>query len=137
MIVLDTNVVSQMMMPPAGNNADRWIDTQDIDDLAITSITFEEVVFGLNILPTGKRRQLLSDGFNQVYGRIRCLHFTDIEAAYCGQLRAKRRRSGRPINLPDAQIAGIAIRHNAHLATRNVRDFIDLDLHIINPWDFK
>ncbi len=137
MIILDTNVVSRMMMPSTDEPVDCWIDTQNLDDLAITSITVEEIAFGLNTLPQGKRRQTLFDGFNHIYGNLRCLPFTDAEAAYCGRLRAKCRRSGRPISLPDAQIAGIATAHNALLATRNIRDFISLDLRLINPWDFE
>lgn len=135
MIILDTNVVSHMMKPRGGGYIDHWIDGQIIENLAITSITFEEIAFGLHIMPLGKRKAALAHAFHHIYGQIRCLPFRDVDAAQCAVFRSTRQTMGREVKLADSQIAGIVASYDATLATRNIRDFDGVTLKLINPWN--
>jgi len=137
MIVLDTNVVSEFMTSPPSEAVFNWLNAQDAAELYLTTITTAEIVFGLSAMPEGGRRRLLSDRFEQFLSSAfesRILFF-DVEAARAyGEIRAHRRRLGRPMSNFDGQIAAIARTTGCAVATRNVKDFEDCGLELFNPF---
>jgi predicted nucleic acid-binding protein len=137
MIILDTNVLSALMRQSADKKVVAWLDKQPRTSVWTTSITILEIRFGLQILPAGKRRALLIELFETVLmekiGR-RVAAFDATAAQHAGDLMALRHREGRPGDLRDTMIAGIALGSRATLATRNTRHFEDLSVAVINPW---
>ena len=138
MIVLDTNILSELIQPKGSQLIKAWAKSQPRDQLFITSITQSEILYGIAILPTGKRKQLLHQAASTMFqaafpGKI--LPFDRTAANYYATITSYRRSKGRPISQSDAQIAAICCSHQATLATRNVKDFIDCSLDIINPWE--
>lgn len=137
MIVLDTNVVSELMRARPEPAVLHWVDRQPQDRLWLTSIVAFELGFGVARLPEGERKQRLSralaDLFEQDFaGRV--LAF-DLEAsAICANLCALRERQGRSLALADGQIAAICRVHDADLATRNTVDCDGLGIRLVNPW---
>ncbi|MGB9243317.1 MAG: type II toxin-antitoxin system VapC family toxin [Candidatus Acidiferrales bacterium] len=137
MIVIDTNVLSALMRRSANSNVVAWLDRQPRTSVWTTSITVLEVEFGLQILPTGKRRTLLMASFEsvlstQIGGRV--ASFDSAAAQHVGELMASRHKKGRPVELRDTMIAGIVLSRRATLATRNTPHFDDLSVTVINPW---
>ncbi|MCC6869492.1 MAG: type II toxin-antitoxin system VapC family toxin [Burkholderiales bacterium] len=138
MIVLDTNVMSALMRAPSEVVVVRWLDRQPAESIWTTSITVFEIRLGLALLPKGRRRQLLETAFDGLLAEdleYRVLDFDSAAAAEAAALAAARKRAGRPVDMRDTQIAGIALARRATLATRNVRHFQDLKVAVINPWD--
>ena len=138
MILLDTNVLSELMRPTPHEVIVDWVDRQLIADLHISVITLQEIERGLNLLPEGKRRRDLrieaEATINDFEGR--CLPYGKTAAVLCGRLAAQRQLTGRPIGIGDAQIASISLIHDMWLATRNTRDFQYIEgLNLINPWE--
>lgn len=137
MIVLDTNVLSELMRPePAGAVLD-WIDAQADDDLFISAITMAEILHGIARLPGGRRKDGLHAQAMAMFEEDFADHILpfDAQAAqHYARLVAAREASGKPIALADAQIAAICREQKAGLATRNVKDFVDTGVSIINPW---
>ena len=138
MIVIDTNILSALMREVPDPAIVEWLDHQAAESVWITSISVFEARFGLALLPKGKRRQTLESAFNSLMvedleGRI--LDFDQPAAEAAAQLAALRQRKGQTIDMRDTQIAGIVIARRAELATRNVKHFSDLDIHVINPWE--
>jgi predicted nucleic acid-binding protein len=137
MIVLDTNVVSEIARPQPHQAVLDWVDAQNSDDLAITAITAAEIRAGVAILPSGRRKReigkrmesLLTDTFA---GYV--LAFDVDSSAHYAQVLTARAKIGRPISGLDAQIAAICLQHEATLATRNTADFEGIGVHLINPW---
>jgi predicted nucleic acid-binding protein len=137
MIVLDTNVISELMKVEADPAVQAWMKTQPVSALKITSISVEEIRFGLTIMPIGKRRQGLEDAFLFLFNKLEIFDF-DMQAAEESALyRARRARIGRPMSIPDANIAGIALSRKVAVATRDTLAFDDAGIEVINPWDFK
>lgn len=138
MIVLDTNVVSELMKSAPDAAVARWIAQQQAATLYTTSITQAEVLHGILLLPAGKRRAALQAAaeamFDQDFGG-RVLPFGGDAARAYAQIAAQRRRSGRPISNFDAQIAAITRAARAALATRNASDYEDCGIKVMNPWD--
>ena len=139
MIVLDTNVLSELMRPQVDPAIGDWINRFSQGDLFITAITRAEIERGLNLLPRGKRqsnyRRCADATYKQFKGR--CLPFEESAAVQFGLVQAGRQRAGRPISTEDAQIASIVLVHGMSLATRNTRDFRLIEnLKLINPWDW-
>lgn len=137
MILLDTNIISEMMKPIPSNNVIVWIDQQESTQLFISTVTIGEIVYGLNALPEGSRRNLLEEAFNKSIMdafRHRVLSFDEAAAHLYGKIMASRRALGRPLNIPDGQIAAIAHANGLAVATRNTRDFSDCGLSLINPF---
>ena len=137
MILLDTNVVSALMKRLAVPLLSGWLDVQLPTDLWTTSISVFEIRFGLTVLPDSRRRRSLEAAFDAVLledlaGRVASLDRPAADAA--ARLGAKRRSEGRPVELRDTMIAGIALARRAAIATRNVRHFADLDVPVIDPW---
>ncbi|MCB8927957.1 MAG: type II toxin-antitoxin system VapC family toxin [Ardenticatenaceae bacterium] len=137
MILLDTNVLSELMKPAPEASVVRWVDDQLVDTLYISAITRAEVELGIALLPEGRRKQQIAGAAQQMFAQFsgRCLVFGETAAVQYGQLVAERTRNGRPITVEDAQIAAIALAGGLRLATRNEKDFVDIPgLVVINPW---
>ena len=138
MIILDTNVLSELMRPNPSAAVVRWISRQTATDLCTTAVTQAEILYGLALLPEGKRRNDLLTAAGQMFAEDfagRVLPFDGAAAESFALLAAGRRRAGRPTGTFDAQIAGIARSRGAAVATRNVADFQDCGVMVINPWD--
>ncbi len=138
MILLDTNVLSELMRPMPDPHVVRWLDARAEWDVWISAVTVAEIRLGILLLPAGKRKKLLSDLAKQMFQEDfpgRCLPF-DCEAAFEYALIASdRNRQGHPISVEDAQIAAIARTAGLELATRNTKDFSGITgLKLVNPW---
>ena len=137
MILLDTNVVSELMRNSPSDHVLDWLDSQASETLFLSTVTLAEISYGLKCLPQGKHSQSLNTRFKQFIKQAfeqRIISF-DREAAYCyGELMAYRKRVGRPMSSLDGQIAAVAQANTMVLATRNIKDFNSLDLEIINPF---
>ncbi len=137
MIVLDTNVLSELMRPEPDAAVVAWIGGQPMAGLFTTTLTQAEIFYGLALLPRGRRRDALVAAARPMFevdlaGRV--LPFdTDAALAY-PDIAAGRRKGGRPISQIDAQIAAIARSRGARLATRNVSDFADCGIAVVDPW---
>lgn len=139
MIILDTNVLSAMMQTRPTQQVVSWLDSIPAESVWITSITLFEARFGLALLPEGKKRTLLQTLFEELLEKDlegRVLLFDTLAAEYSAKLSAERQRNGSPVDMRDTFIAGIAIARKATIATRNVCHFNNLDIKVINPWDY-
>ena len=137
MIILDTNVLSALMRTVPEAPVVAWLDRQPAESVWITSITLFEARLGLALLPTSRRRQKLEAAFARLLKEDlehRVLDFDGAAAAEAASLAAERQKAGRPVDMRDTQIAGIALARRATLATRNVRHFGDLKIPIVDPW---
>ncbi|HET8827582.1 MAG TPA: type II toxin-antitoxin system VapC family toxin [Terriglobales bacterium] len=136
MIILDTNVLSALMRTAPEPKVVAWLDNQPQESVWITSITVLEVRFGLEILPASKKRTALFRTFNSLLDTIghRIAGFDAAAAESAADLMARRRKAGRPVELRDTMIAGIALARRASLATRNVSHFADASISVIDPW---
>ena len=137
MIILDTNVLSALMRTVPDAHVVAWLDRQPAESVWITSITLFEAYLGLALLPSGRRRRTLEAAFARLLQEDlenRVLDFDSAAATEAASLAALRQKNGRPVDLRDTQIAGIALARRATLATRNVRHFRDLRILIVDPW---
>jgi predicted nucleic acid-binding protein len=136
MIVLDTNVLSALMLRSPDPKVAAWLDRQPRTSVWTTSVTIFEVRFGLEIMPTGKRRSGLIEDFDKLLTSInhRIAPFDAEAAQHASTLMASRKMQGRPRELRDTMIAGIVLSHRATLATRNIRDFDGISATLIDPW---
>ena len=137
MIILDTNVVSELMRLAPSPQVEAWVGAQDSAQLFLTAVSAAELRFGIACLPAGQRRERLRfalDGIlrEDFVGRI--LPFDVPASEVYAQIGAERRAMGRPISQFDCQIAAIARGHGATVATRNTSDFQGCGLTLINPW---
>lgn len=126
MIILDTNVLSELMRSQPDRLVLRWIGTYKATDLFITALTQAEILYGLELLPQGKRKTALKQAAQSMFDldfARRIIAFDSDAARQFAIIAANRKKLGRPISQVDAQIAAIAFSHNAMLATRNVADF--------------
>jgi toxin FitB len=140
LIILDTNVLSELMQKVPDPSVVEWLDQQPAESIWITSITLFEARLGLALLPNGRRRQGLELAFEQVLAEDleeRVLDFDRSAAETAAGLAAERQRNGRTVDMRDTQIAGIVIARRATLATRNVKHFADLTAEVVNPWEAK
>ncbi|MGB7586919.1 MAG: type II toxin-antitoxin system VapC family toxin [Terriglobales bacterium] len=136
MIILDTNVLSALMRQTPDPHVVAWLDQQPRSSIWTTSITILEVRFGLQIMTVGKRRSAVLHAFESALHAIgqRVVPFDVSAAERAGDLMALRQRQGRPRDLRDTMIAGIALAQRAALATRNTAHFDDISVPLINPW---
>jgi len=137
-IILDTNVLSALMRSEPDKAVTRWLDDQVAEAIWITSITLFEARFGLALLPQGAHRQQLAARFDDLMAsdlENRVLLFDQPAARQAADLAARRKTAGRPADMRDTFIAGIALARNARIATRNTRHFDDLPGAVINPWE--
>lgn len=137
MIVLDTNVVSELMRREPEPRVMAWIAEQPTAGVFTTALTQAEIFYGLVLLPEGRRRAALLEAARPMFeldmaGRV--LPFDTDAALVYPEIAAGRKQGGKPISQIDAQIAAIVRSRGARLATRNVRDFDDFGFAVVNPW---
>ena len=137
MIVLDTNVVSELMRPTPAKLVVAWVAAQPMQSLYTTSVTMAEILYGVGLLSVGRRRRMLGAAAEAMFredfaGRV--LPFAIDAAPLYALIAVERRRSGRPISQFDAQIAAIARSSGATIATRNVLAFADCSVDLVDPW---
>ena len=137
MIILDTNVLSELMRSKPSRRVVAWVAKQPAAELFTTSITEAEILFGIELLTEGKRQEglLAAEAMfaEDLAGRV--FGFESDAARVFSKISARRRALGRPISHADAQIAAIAQVRGAKLASRNVADFEDCGLEVIDPWN--
>lgn len=136
MIILDTNVLSELMLRVPNRRVVAWLDRQPRTSVWTTSVTIFEIRFGLEAMPPGKRRDALIGDFDEFLVRIehRIAPFDYEAAQQASTLMALRRLQGRPREMRDTMIAGIVLSRHATLATRNIRDFEDISAPLLDPW---
>ena len=137
MYAIDTNVASELMRPAPAAAVAAWVAKQNAGDLVLTAICEAELRYGVAIVPAGRRRNELEAAMTRWLevgfgGRI--LPFDSDAARHYADIASGRRRAGRPIGEADCQIAAICRSRGAALVTRNIRDFKDTGIEIINPW---
>ena len=137
MIILDTNVISELLRPAPEPKVEHWLSAQDGLNVYLTSISEAELRYGLAIMGNGKRRAALVEAVDRILredlaGRI--LPFDSAAALSYASIAAARRSAGRPIAQADCQIASIAHTRGATVATRNTLDFEGCEIDLINPW---
>jgi predicted nucleic acid-binding protein len=136
MIILDSNVISELMRPTPEGRVIAWLNRQPRTSVWTNAVTVMEVRFGLRVMPRGRRQDIYSQGFENLLDGIehRIAAFDTEAAQQASALMASRKMQGRPRELRDTMIAGIVLASHATLATRNVSHFDDLSAPIINPW---
>jgi hypothetical protein len=137
MIILDTNVLSALMSSVPDRHVIAWLDKQPEISLWTNSVTVLEIRYGLQIMPAGKRRTALMEAFERVLTELLDLRVAPFDAAAAmeaSDLMAIRHKLGRPVELRDTMIAGIALACRATLATRNTAHFDGLSVPVINPF---
>jgi hypothetical protein len=136
-LILDTNVISEILRPEPHETVVQWFEDQPRHQLFTTAVTQAEILYGITLLPTGSRRQKLLQIAEAIFAEDladRVLAFGAEAAGYYAQIAAARRSAGRPISQFDAMIAAIARLHDGKLVTRNVPDFDNCGIDLINPW---
>ena len=138
MIVLDTNVLSELMRPAPSPQVVTWLDTASAStEVAVTAITVAEILYGTERISDGRRKTQLAQYASAMFdedfaGHI--LTFDEHAATIYAQHVAACEANGSPCSMADAQIGAICLREDASLATRNIRDFEALGVTLINPW---
>lgn len=138
MIVLDTNVLSELLRPTPEPRVVSWIRRHAPSALFTTTLSQAEMLFGVATMPAGRRRRTLEAAVPAIFAEEfggRVLAFDGSAAVEFSRIAAARRASGRPVAQLDAMIAAIAASRGAGLATRNVKDFDGIGLVLINPWE--
>ena len=140
MILLDTNVVSEVMKVAPSKAVLEWLNDQDSCSLYVSTITIGEIEYGLRILPVGKRRLQLRERFERFISQAfaqRVLSFDEAAARAYGDVMGLRKELGRPMSVPDGQIAAVARSRVLAMATRNISDFEECGLDLLNPFRTK
>ena len=138
MIVLDTNVVSELLRPAPEPKVETWLAALDGADVYLTAVSEAELRYGVAVMADGRRRAALTqaiDGILREDFQARILPFDSPAAEVYAVIAATRRAAGRPISQFDCQIAAIARAQSAALATRNVGDFEGCGIAVIDPWN--
>ncbi len=139
MIVLDTNILSELVRPFPALEIKNWLLNKTANEtLATTAITVSEIEYGLARLPDGRRRKDLEERFEMLTGAqfdFVVLPFEEKAARLAGRLRAAREASGLHAHSADMMIAAICALAGASLATRNTKDFTGTGIELINPWE--
>ncbi|MEI8396198.1 MAG: type II toxin-antitoxin system VapC family toxin [Rhodospirillaceae bacterium] len=136
-LLLDTNVISELINPTPAPDVVGWVSRQQVGDLYLSAVTIGELARGVARLPGSRKRDRLDHWVSntlprQFEGRI--LPFDHGAAVIWGTLMGEGDRNGRPRSAADAQIAATALRHGLGIATRNLADFEDMGVTLINPW---
>ena len=137
MIVLDTNVVSEPLKPRPDAAVMAWLDAQEPQTLYLSSITLAEILTGIETLPLGRRRTQLQSAFEDgilplFEGRL--LQFDKSAAQAFARIQARMKAAGAGISFADCAIAAIAQANGYAVATRNVRDYQNTGVKLLNPW---
>ncbi|HWC21526.1 MAG TPA: type II toxin-antitoxin system VapC family toxin [Flexivirga sp.] len=137
MIVLDTNVISEIFRPRPNTRVVAWLEGIT-GDVAITAVTLAELLAGVRRLPDGKRSSALAvkiDAALEPYRETSSILPFDVKAAeHYADVLVAREKAGLPIHTADAQIAAICRAYGATCATRNVKDFNGTGVQVIDPW---
>jgi toxin FitB len=137
-IIIDTNVISELTRQSPEPSVISWLDSLPAADVAITAITAAELLYGVALLPDGRRKAELAEAVRAMISedfRDRVEPFDVGAAGRYAAVVAERDRLGRPIGMADAQIAAVCRSLGASLATRNTKDFTDTGIDLINPWN--
>ena len=137
MVVLDTNVVSEIMRDEPHPVVFAWLDERPTRELFVTAVTEAEVRTGIAFLPGGRRRSRIAEAADRAFGGLfadRVLPFDSQAARVYAGIAAAGRAAGRPVSQADGQIAAIVRSRGMALATRNIRDFADVGIDLIDPW---
>jgi hypothetical protein len=137
MIVLDTNVISEIMLPEPDVRVLGWLDRQPSSSIWTTSVSIYEIRFGLQSMPEGKKRSTLIALFERWMAEViqeRIANFDHAAARRAADLSAQGKKNGRPREPRDTMIAGIVLAARAKFATRNVKHFEDIAGAVVNPW---
>ena len=139
MIILDTNVISELMHVSPDRNVVSWMNGLPRNTIWLTTITIFEVTYGLEIMTVGRKQQGLRSSFDGLLKKFedRIAVLDESSARTAAELMASRQKSGTPRDLRDTMIAGIVLAHHASLATRNVGHFADIRATVIDPWTSK
>ena len=138
MIILDTNVISELARIDPEPNVVTWLDSLPATEIATTAITAAELMYGVARMPDGRRRAALAEIIDALLNedfRDRVQPFDSQAANQYATVVVSREKLGRPVSMADAQIAAICRVHGATLATRNTGDFTDTGISLLNPWD--
>ena len=138
MIILDTNVISELARTDPEPKVVSWLDSLPVAEIATTAVTAAELLYGVARLPDGRRKASLAETIDALISddfRDRVKPFDNRAAEQYATVVVSREKKGRPISMADAQIAAICLLHSATLATRNTSDFADTGIDLINPWD--
>ena len=138
MILLDTNIISTAINPVDHQPVRSWIDRQTEGSLFLCAPVLAELRFGVALLPEGQRKAVLAASYDRLeedFFSGRVLPFDKAAAHEFAKVRARRQKMGRRIGSMDALIAAIALANSMTLATRNTRDFEDLGLNLVNPFE--
>jgi toxin FitB len=137
-IVLDTNVVSELMRHTPDEGVVRWVDAFLYGEVFITAVTAAELMHGVARLPVGERKAVLATRVSELLTEDfddQILPFDHLAAEHFALISATREAGGRPMSLADAQIAATCRRYGASLATRNTKDFADTGVVVLDPWE--
>ena len=137
MIILDTNVISELMRDNPHPVMLAWLNGQLTRTLFSTTVNEAEILSGIAVLPEGKRRNRLAVAASHTFEKLfanRILPFDSSAAIAYAEIASERRASGQPISHFDAQIAAITRSRNAVIATHNAKDFINIGIDVIDPW---
>ncbi len=137
MIVLDTNVVSELLRPSPDPAVETWVGNCPATGLYFSAVGEAELRYGLAIMPPGRRQTALASAIEAILREDfaeRILLFDSAAAGAYAEIASGRRRAGRPIGEADCQIAAIARFRGMAIAARNVRDFEGIEIEIVDPW---
>ncbi|WP_017976568.1 type II toxin-antitoxin system VapC family toxin [Actinopolyspora halophila] len=138
MIILDTNVVSELVRARPERSVLEWSDSLVVDEVAITAATVAELLHGVTRLPDGQRKAALGEAVRSVVDddfHDRVESFDSIAATHYGDVLIGRERRGRPITVANAQIAAICRARGTTLATRSTKDFEGAGIELVDPWN--
>lgn len=138
MIILDTNVVSEVIKVGRSSAVVAWLDEMPADSLYLTAVSLSELCIGVEILPLGKRKSALKADLGDLLGKLfgsRVLPFDEDAAIAYGALVGKARLAGKTVSMPDGQIGSIAAVKGFTVATRDTAPFVALGVSTLNPWD--
>jgi predicted nucleic acid-binding protein len=137
MIIVDTNVISEVIKPDPSVEVTGWLARERPSNIFTTAIAQAELLYGIELMPRGRRKSALEAAITRILRELlvdRILPFDSDAAIIYSRIAASRRAMGRPISEPDAQIAAIAHSRGAALATRNASDFEHCGIKVLNPW---
>ena len=134
MIILDTNVISELLKPQPDMRVQTWILDMHEVEISTTVVTISEIEYGLQRLPVGQRKNNLYKKFGDFIYPLHIFPFDELSARETGRFRATREKLGLSCNASDMMIAGIASKAGVDVATRNIKGFDQLPIKLINPW---
>src|SRR5215210_3790613 len=138
MIVVDTNVVAELMKVSPARAVVSWMNNQESSTLFLTAVTIGEIGYGLRVMPQGRRRLQLEQGFARVLAEAfagRIFAFDEEAARHYAEVMGRRKEIGRPLSALDGQSASIARAKLDVVATRHLRDCVECGVEVINPFE--